>query len=116
MSKNDSMLPELHGVLSVFVLSFHNIVNLITVVDLIILNKSFLIQTLPNPFTLFFKNYTWWILLVCISLLILNNILLYKPAKNLGTKYDKLTSSIYVFSYFIVTILSWIFVATYGLW
>lgn len=113
MTKYDSKLPELYGFASIFMLSFHNVMNLITVSDLVVLNRSFFKKNLPEALVDFVKNYNIWILLVFASLLILNNILLYNQAKNLETKYDKLKSGIYVFSYFIFTWFSWMFVAVY---
>ncbi len=116
MTKHDSKLPEMYGVASVFMLSFHNILNVITVSNLIILNKSFFIKILPEVVVTFFKSYNLSIVLFFCILLILNNILLYKQAKNLGTEYDKVKSGIYAFSYFIFTWFSWLFVATYDQW
>lgn len=116
MTKHDSKLPEMYGFVSVFILSFHNIMNLITVSNLIMLNKSFFRNNLPEALVDFVKNYNIWILLMFTSLLILNNILLFKQAKHLETKYDKLKSGIYVFSYFIFTWFSWMFVVTYDKW
>lgn len=113
MTKHDSQVPEIYGGVSIFILSFHNIVNLITVSQVILLNKSFFTGNLPEEVVTFFKNYHTWILLLFASLFILNNILLHKQAKDLGTKYDKLKSSIYVFSYFIFTWFTWLLVVTY---
>jgi hypothetical protein len=112
-TKYDSKLPELYGLVSIFMLCFHNILNLITIVNLIVLNKSFFRDLLSNNLFNFFKDYSLWIELGIICLIVLNNIILYKQAKNLKTEYDSFQSSVIVFLYFIFTWVTWLFVVVY---
>jgi hypothetical protein len=113
MTKYDSKVPDLHGFVSVFILSFFNILNLIVLTKLIILNRSFFMGYLPKLIVVFFQDYKIWIILFASLLLVINNILLYKQAKNIKTIYDKMKSSIYVFSYFIFSLLCWLFIMVF---
>lgn len=110
MTKKDSLGPEIYGVASVFFLSFNNLVNLITLVQLIKLNRNFFERNLSEVLVDFFTDYEISIKITLGLLIILNNILLYNQAKKIEITYDKFKSSFYFFSYLIISMLCWLIV------
>lgn len=110
MTKKDSLAPKIYGVVSVFFLSFINMVNLITIFHLIKLNRKFFKNNLPDNIIEFFTDFELYIKISLALILIINNIVLYKHAKKIKITYDKFRSSLYVFIYFITSMLAWFIV------
>lgn len=113
LSKKDSIAPELYGIISVFFLSFINLVNFITVCQIIRLNQKFFKKNFPEMIYNFFLEYQTPIKLIISAVLIINNILLYKHAKAIIIEYNRNKSSIYVLSYFLISLMCWWFVMVY---
>lgn len=113
LTKHDFIVPKLNKLGSIFILSFFNIVNLITITKLIVLNKSFFIHNLSKTLVEFFKDYKMFLILFFAILLIINNIILFEKANKIKKEYDKMKTGIYVFSYFISSLLIWLFVMVF---
>lgn len=111
-TKYDSKLPEYYKIGAVFLLSFFNILNLLTITKIIMLNSGFFKNHFPKVIVVFFHEYKAYILFTFTILLILNNLLLFKQAERLQVKYDKIWSGLYVFSYFILSMICFIFFIT----
>lgn len=115
LTTKDFMVPNLGKLGSIFMLSFFNILNLITLVQIIVLNKSFFKDNLSKIINDFFQDYKYHIVIFISLLMIANNIMLFKQAKKIKTSYDKIRSGLYVFSYFIFSLISWYFAMVYDL-
>lgn len=111
-TKYDSKLPEYYKLGSVFLLSFFNVLNLLTITKIIMLNSGFFKNHFPKVIVVFFHEYKSYILFTFTIILILNNLLLFKQAESYQVKYDKIWTSLYVFSYFILSMICFIYFIT----
>ncbi|MCC6701768.1 MAG: hypothetical protein IT221_09605 [Fluviicola sp.] len=103
ITKNDSQMPMHYQIIPIIILSFHNLLNLLTVSRIIVLNSNFFENSLPKLIYDFFDTYKYWMVLVISICLILNNVFLYKKAKETPVIYEPYKTGIYTFSYMAVS-------------